>query len=149
MNKNNDMITDLLKDKDTIRNQIAVLEADLEAVDRLLKRHSSNHQVEIPITAELLQPNALGLTEAVTQLFEEPPSKEWSPAEIRNRLNEMNRIGEIKSNARDFLPSVHLIIKRLIKNNIVEMTREQTDPVRKWYKKINTMNERKLVKYDI
>lgn len=155
MNRNNDILTGLLKEKDTIRMQIAGLEADLEAVDRLLNRFSRNQQIEMPISTKPLQPqpNALGLTEAVKDCFERYPNKQWSPAELRDRLKEMKRRGELKSEAKDFLPTIHVIIKKLINDDFVKLAREQSDPVRKWYKKIIAMNdvenESKLVEYEV
>lgn len=140
MDKRN-ILTDLRREKDTIRMQIAALEADLEAVDRLLKRFSSNHQIE-PNSTQLPQPNVLGLTGAVKQLFDHYPNKDWAPAEIRDRLNEMKRRGELKTEAKDFLPIVHMIIKGLIKNNFVGISREQDKPAkRKWYKRKFTLKE--------
>lgn len=144
MEKQN-ILTELLKEKETIRMQVATLNEDLEAVNRLLKRFSKNQQIEIQISTQLPQPDALGLTEAIRQLFEQYPEKEWSPAEIRNRLNEMKLRGEINSEAKDFLPSTHLIIKKLINNDFVEKVREQADPTRKWYKRRLTIEERKRV----
>ena len=131
----NSILKDLRKEKDTIRGQIATLEADLGAVDRLLKRFSSNHQIEISNLTQLPQLNVLGLTGAVTQFFENYPNKEWAPAELRDRLKEMKRRGELNSKAKDFLPTIHMIIKKLIDDEFVIMTKEQTDPTRKWYKR--------------
>lgn len=145
----NSMLADLLKERELIRMQMHVLRDDLEAVNRLLKRFSKNQQAELPISTQLPQLNVLGLTEAVKQFFENFPDKEWAPAELRDRLKEMRRRGELKSGAKDFLPTIHMIIRKLIEKDFIYKVKEQTNPPRKWFKKKYIKNERIPTKYDI
>ncbi len=77
---------DLQSEERRIELEIEQLRLDLVAVRRLIQRHSIHQQLEIGGVNSIIGPKLIGLTVAITRLFEDFPDKEWSPSELRDYL---------------------------------------------------------------
>ena len=121
------MIKPEILEEEKLRLQavIASAQSDLIAVNRLLG-------IDTSILGQLR------LSEAVRKIFEESePLTLWTPPEIRDELLLMKEQGILRTKVptKDLLTGAHRVIKRFLDNGLIELVREQTEPVpRKWYK---------------
>ena len=132
---------DLKEEEKRLQQTISQFEADLNAVRRLIQRHSIPQQLELGGSNSIIHPKPIGVTESVSSLFEEYPKKEWSPSDIREWLVRMKERGELKSKAGEFLSAAHTVIKKLRKKGKIIIARQETDPLpRKWFIKNESGN---------
>ncbi len=118
-NKN---ISETLKElKKQIVEQIESLKVDLEAVERLLKKHSVIKDAQLPIFSNisLALDKAVGPTKAIMQIFNGSPNKAWTPSELRDKLSEIKENGLLSTNAIDLLSVVHTVLGAHVKNGSI------------------------------
>lgn len=116
-NKN---ISETLKDlKKQIVKQIESLKTDLEAVERLLKKHSVIEDAQLPIFSNISLDKAVGPTKAIMQIFNSSPNKAWTPSELRDKLFEIKEKGLLSTNAIDLLSVVHTVLGAHVKNGSI------------------------------
>lgn len=132
---------DLQDEEKRLQQTISQFQADLNAVRRLIQRHSIPQQLEIGGSTSIINPKPIGVTEAVSSLFENYPKKEWSPSDIRDWLVRMRERGELNSKASELLSAAHTVIKKLRKKGLIIISRQETDPSpRKWFIKNESGN---------
>ena len=104
---------DLQDEEKRLQQTISQFQADLNAVRRLIQRHSIPQQLELGGSNSIIHPKPIGVTEAVSSLFEDYPKKEWSPSDIRDWMVRMKERGELKSKAGQFLSASNSVITKV------------------------------------
>ncbi len=106
------IIGDLQEERKNIKAQLKGLEADLEAVDRLLRRLSSSGN-QLGLNIEVSGSISLKPLAAAKFIFDQSPSKTWTPIKLRDKLVEMRKKGKLVSKTADLLPVSHRLLKSL------------------------------------
>ncbi len=121
------IIDGLKEDRQNIREQIKELEADLQATDRLIRRHSQNGAPPPSSQSEshglLSTPTgnpSLKLKEAGKHLvIQAGPKKIWNPTQMRDELVKLRGQGRLLGKTKDLLPPSHGLLKSLVKDGLM------------------------------
>ena len=104
----------------TYTDQIREMEADRQAANRMIRRLSRDGQLEIPTVSSVAKVNTMGPTLAIRELLSQFPNKWWQPTETRDKLDLMRQSGELASETKDLLTTVHSVFKRLHESGYAE-----------------------------
>lgn len=126
------LISELRREKRKIKDEVARLRKEEEAIDITISRLSGVTQLTLTdeLDTEVTEP--LGPTAAIRQLFEQYPTKKWYPGNIRDELNDMKKHGELATESKNILNTVHWILR-----GFVDIEVEKGGLGRKkWYRKL-------------
>lgn len=113
--------------------QIEELEAEREVARKMLLRFSSNGQTEIKEVVLDTHSVKIGPTLAIKELFNGSPQRKWKAPELRDKLQNMKESGVLETEAKNLLPTVYYLLKRLIKKDYIKKDYSSTGT---WYRKI-------------
>jgi hypothetical protein len=116
MYDNRNIINPLKELKKQIVEQRESLKTDLEAVERLLKKHSSSEENQLPIFAKESFNKKIKPTEAIMQLFNNDPNKAWTPSKLRDELLKLKSKGLLITESSDLQSTVHSILRLKVNN---------------------------------
>ena len=132
MNSNIDFLGALEDEKKLIQEQVITLQNDLQSIDRLIERYKIRNQNQLAIN--MPQNEKIGPTQAVRDLFDNNPERDWKPGEIRDELDKLKDNGILESSTDKLLHTVHWILRKLTEKNYIKKDSSKQIPT---YKKIS------------
>lgn len=102
--------------KKQIVEQIESLKADLEAVERLLKKHSLKEDGQLPLFDDNTSNEAMKPTEALLKIFNDNPNKSWTPSELRDEFVKLKERNLLLTESKSLLSAIHTILQMHVKN---------------------------------
>ena len=128
MDENKD-ISGILKGlKKQIVEQIESLKTDLDAVERLLKKHSFKEEDQLPLFFDNPSSEAMTPTEALLKILNENPDKSWTPGELRDEFVKLREKKLLRTESKDLLSGIHSILKLHVKIGDIEKDHSKKIP---------------------
>lgn len=141
MTEQQTIITGLKREKRKIDEDLARVQKDIDALQRerdaidiTISRFSGNGQLAFDDEIEVIITEPMGPTAAIRQLFTRLPTKKWYPGSIRDELNDMKKHGELSTESKSMLNTVHWILRSMVD---VEIQKGGVGRKR-WYRKLQT-----------
>ena len=123
MDNNKSISETLEEEKKQIVEQIEELKGDLQAVERLLRKHKIKEEKQMSIPLGNSHKKSLGPTDALKQIFNSNPDKSWTPSELTEKIREMKEKGYLKTDSNNMLSAVHTVLrKKVINGSIIKVT---------------------------
>ena len=125
----NTVLNELLKERERLLDEITERQEELKVIQKLIDRRTRNESEETQkafIGTATKRPY-----HALKDIFTQSPYKSFTPSELRDELENLKKLGLLKSNSENLLFVVHSSLKALIKKDVIEKESQNEPPTYK------------------
>ena len=133
MNERETTLATLRQEKRKIEERLSRLKGERDAIDTTIFYFMGGTQLSIEDVHEEKSHRAAGPTEAIRNLFNNNPNRKWLPGQFRNELQHMKKSGDLISDSKHILSTVHWILRALVERGEIE---KGGNSKIKWYRKL-------------
>lgn len=141
MNIKQDILIELIRERERITLLIAELQQELSLIEKIIERRSSEDVDETKRYSSVTKFSALKPQKALERIFKENQTTNFLPNQLSVELMRMAKQGQLISQSKNLLNVVHTALKALVKKGLI-IKHTQMDPPRyRWKSEVTEIIE--------